>query len=156
MSVFTYNTTVSSSTGVTPHYAMFGCEAMLPVDWVFATPSVEKRTMYQWTGDMLEEKQRAYKSMRDVQGRRVRRNAQMYKPLTQNTRASCLVWYFVLRIIPGTSHKLRSFWAGPYQVTRLIAPALGGTTPCTIPEKRNYELRRIETILQQSCDSIGS
>ena len=25
---------------------------------------------------------------------------------------------------PGTSHKLRSFWAGPYHVTKLIALAL--------------------------------
>ena len=44
---------------------------MLPVDWVFPTPSVEKRRMYQWTGDMLEERQRAYKSIRDVQDGRV-------------------------------------------------------------------------------------
>ena len=53
MSVFEFNTTVSSSTGVTPHYAMFGQKAMLPVDWVFPRPSLEKRLMYQWTGDML-------------------------------------------------------------------------------------------------------
>ena len=63
--MFAYNTTVSSSTGVTPQYAMFGCKATLSVDWVFPTPSVEKRKMYQWMGDMLEERQHAYKSMRD-------------------------------------------------------------------------------------------
>ena len=48
----------------------------------------------------------------------------MYKPLTQNIRARCLVWYFDPRIIPGTSHKLRSFWTGPYWMMKLIAPAL--------------------------------
>ena len=115
---------MNSSTRVTPHYVMFGREATLPVDWVFPTPSAEKRTMCQWTGDMLEERQREYKSMREVQGRRVRRNALMYKPLTQNIQAGCLVWYFDPRIIPGTSHKLRSIWAGPYRVSWLIAPAL--------------------------------
>ena len=77
-SVFAYNTTVSSSTGVTPHYAMFVQEATLPVDWMFPTPSLEKRMMYHWTGDMREERQQAYKSMREIHGRRVRRNAQMY------------------------------------------------------------------------------
>ena len=83
-SVFAYNTTLSSSIGETPHYAMFGREATLPTDWVFPKPSVEKRTMYHWTGDMMEERQQAYKSMREVQGGRVRGNTQMYKPLTQN------------------------------------------------------------------------
>ena len=34
------------------------------------------------------------------------------------------MWYFDPRIIPGTSHKLRSFWAGPYRVSKLIALSL--------------------------------
>ena len=91
--VLAYNSTVSSSTGVTPHYAMFGYEVKLLVNWVFLTPSV-------------------------------RRNTQIYKPLTQNIQVKCLVWYFDPRIITGTSHKLRSFWAGPYRVVKIIAPAL--------------------------------
>ena len=123
-SVFAYNTTVSTSTGVTPHYAMFGREAMQPVDWVFPTTSSEKRTMHQWNRDMLEERQHAYRSMGAVQGGRVRQNAQLYKPLTQKIRVGCLVWYFDSRIVPGTSHKLRSLWAGPYRVSRLIASSL--------------------------------
>ena len=48
----------------------------------------------------------------------------MYKPLTQNIQARCLVWYFNPRIIPETSHKLRSFWAGLYRVIKLIALVL--------------------------------
>ena len=68
---------------------------MLSVDWVFPTPSVEKRMMYPWTEDMMEERQKAYTSMREVQSGRVRQSAQMYKPLTQNIRgAGYLVWYF--------------------------------------------------------------
>ena len=74
-SVFAYNTTVSRSTGVRPHYAIFRCEATLPVDWVIPTPSVEKRTIYHWTGDMMEERQHAYKILREIWGGRVRRNA---------------------------------------------------------------------------------
>ena len=132
--VFAYNTTMSSSTGETPHYAMFGQEATLPVDWVFPKPSVEKRKMYHWTGDMLEERQQAYKNMREVQGRRVRRKAQMYKPLPQNIKAGCLVWYFNPRILPaGTSHKLRTFWAGPYRVIKILAPVLVEIEPVYYP-----------------------
>ena len=57
----------------------------------------------------------------------------MYKPFTQNIQAGCLVWYFDLRIIPGTSHKLRLFWAGSYQVMKLIAPALMEIKPVYYP-----------------------
>ena len=77
VSVFVYNTIMSSSTRVTPQNGTFGREEMLPVDWVFPAPSAERRPMYNCTGDMLEERQRVYKSMREVQGGRVRRNAQM-------------------------------------------------------------------------------
>ena len=65
--MFSYNTTVNSRTEVTSRYAMFEHEATLPVDLVFPTPFVEKRTMYHWTGGIMEERQCAYKSMQEVQ-----------------------------------------------------------------------------------------
>ena len=48
----------------------------------------------------------------------------MYKLLTQNIRVRCLVWYFYPRIYLGNSRKLRSFWVGPYRVSKLIASSL--------------------------------
>ena len=122
--IHAYNSTGSSSTGVMLHFAMFGRKATLPVDLVFPTPSAEKRTIYHWTGDMVKERKRACKSMREVQGGRLRRNAQMYRPLTQNMykvlmqniQVGCLVWYFNSKIVPWTNHKLRSFWGGLYHV----------------------------------------
>ena len=57
----------------------------------------------------------------------------VYKPLTQNIWAGCLVWYFDPRIIPGTSHKLGSFWAGLYWAMQIIAPALAAIKPVYYP-----------------------
>ena len=57
----------------------------------------------------------------------------MYKPLTQNIRVGCLVWYFDSRIIPATSHKLKSFWVGPYRVDKLLAPSLAEIKPVYYP-----------------------
>ena len=43
------------------------------------------------------------------------------------------MWYFDPRIIPGTSHKLRLFWAGPYRVSKLIALFLVEIKPVYSP-----------------------
>ena len=113
-------TQVSCSTGVTPHYAMFEQEATLPVDWVFPTPSEEKRTMYQWTGDMLEKKNCLQEHERCARWKSRGEGPDVQTFYPEHSSRLSMVWYFNPRIIPGTSHKLRLFWAGPYQVSRLI------------------------------------
>ena len=84
----------------------------------------------------------------------------MYKPLTQNIRVGCLVWYFDSRVIPATSHKLRSFWAGPYRVDKLIAPSLAEIKPVYYPGEVKLvsldvlKLYRGEDVVRQNPDDV--
>ena len=84
----------------------------------------------------------------------------MYKQLTQNIRVGCLVWYFDLRIIPDTSHKLRSFWAGPYRVPKLIAPSLAEIKLVYYPGEEKLvsldmlKLYRREDVVQQEPEDV--
>ena len=153
VSVFAYNTTVSTSTGVTPHYTILGCEAMLAVDWVFPTPSVEKRTMYQWTGDRLEERQLAYKRMRDVQAGRVQGNAQMYKHLTQNIRVGCLVLLFYSKNHPWNQSQAEIILGGTVLSVKTDSSSLGKDKTSILSLRRKIgESRRVETIPLRRCD----
>ena len=61
--------------------------------------------------------------MREKQQTMVRRNAQYYKPIVNQFKIGQWVWIFDPRIIPGSCDKLRSYWAGPYKIIRLMAPA---------------------------------
>ena len=54
----------------------------------------------------------------------VRRNAQYYKPILNQFNVGQWVWIFDPKVIPGSCDKLRSYWAGPYKIVRLLAPAL--------------------------------
>ena len=84
----------------------------------------------------------------------------MYKPLTQNIWVRCLVWYFDPRIVPGTSHKFRSFWAGPYWVTKLITPALAEIKSLYYPGEERLvsldvlKLYRGEDVIRQNPEDI--
>ena len=98
--------------------------------------------------------------MIEIQGKRVRQNAQMYKPLTQNIRVGRLVWYFDPRIIPGTSHKLRSFWAGPYRVSKLIALSMAEIKPVYYPGEEKLvsldvlKLYRGDDVVRQEPEDV--
>ena len=120
-----YNTTVHSSTGQTPFFATFGREAIIPIHWVYPIPRADvERDVSAWTETIQERFQTAYAGMREKQQQMVRRNAQYYKPILNQFNVGQWVWIFDPKIIPGSCDKLRSYWAGPYKIVRLLAPAL--------------------------------
>ena len=114
-SVFTYNTTVSSSTGVTPHFAIFRREATptcgeennVSMDW----RHVGRETM------CLEEYERCTRQKSAAECPDV----QTFNP-EYPTRLFSVA--FRSENHPWNQHKLRSFWVGPYCVMKLLAPAL--------------------------------
>jgi len=120
-----YNTTVHGSTGQTPFFATFGREAIVPIHWVYPIPKLNaEKDVSDWTETIQERFQTAYAGMRERQQQTVRRNAQYYKPILNQFNIGQWVWIFDPRIIPGSCDKLRSYWAGPYKIIRLMAPAL--------------------------------
>ena len=68
--------------------------------------------------------------------------------------------YFDPRIIPGTSHKLGLFWAGPYRVSKLITPSLAKIKPVYYPEEEKLvsldvlKLYRGEDVVRQEPDDV--
>ena len=120
-----YNTTVHSSTGQTLFFATFGREAIVPIHWVYPIPKPDaEMDVSAWTETIQARFQTAYAGMREKQQATVCRNEQYYKPIMNQVNVGQWVWIFDPRIIPGSCDKLRSYWAGPYKIIRLLAPAL--------------------------------
>ena len=83
-----------------------------------------ERDVLAWTETIQERFQTSFAGMREKQQKMVQRNAQYYKPIVNQFNIGQWVWIFDPRIIPGSCDKLRSYWAGPYKIIRLMAPAL--------------------------------
>ena len=64
------------------------------------------------------------------------------RPDVQTVNPEYQRWFssveFLSTIIPGTSHTLRLFWVGPYQVSRLIAPVLAEIKPVYYPREEKF------------------
>ena len=120
-----YNTTVHSSTGQIPFFATFGREAIVPIHWVYPIPKPDvEKDVSAWTETIQERFLTAYAGMREKQQQTVRRNAQYYKPILNQFNVGQWIWIFDPKIIPGSCDKLKSYWAGPYKIVRLMVPAL--------------------------------
>ena len=110
-----YNTTVHSSTGLTPFFATFGREAIVPIHWVYPIPKPDSEMdVSAWTEAIQERFQTAYAGIREKQQTMARKNAQYYKLIRNQFNIGQWVWIFDPRIISGSCDKL----------IRLMAPEL--------------------------------
>ena len=93
--------------------------------------------------------------MREKQQQTVRRNAQYYKPILNQFNIGQWIWIFDPRIVPGSCEKLRSYWARPYKIIRLMAPALAEVMAGMNLEEFKKHIQEVSKAMLASMNPFG-
>ena len=119
-----YRTSVHSATGTTPFMAMYGREAILPIDLIFELPDSFRQNNNEKNQHEQKKFQDMYKKMRINQKAQVRRIAQRYKGDITEYEIGDKVWYYTPAARKGERRKTSTSWTGPWMITEKIAPIL--------------------------------
>ena len=125
-------------TGVTPHYALFGREARLPIDIVYGSPGdLIDAAENPETEELTDRMEKAYKYIREYADQTVERERGNYSGKLEKIllKEGDKVWLFTPRIIDPKGRatmpkKFLAFWSGPWEVTKVISPVLYTIQTC--------------------------
>ena len=125
VAAFAYNTKAHSATGLSPHYALLGREARLPVDLLVKLPDEQDTDPHDFVKDLRNRFREMHKFMRGKEETQILRNSHAYDEGTiRDWNEGQLVWYFLPRKTPGRAPKHTSSWTGPWAVVRKVAKVL--------------------------------
>ena len=122
-----YNSSVQSSTGYTPFYLMFGCQAQLPVDIIYRPSCTDSQSAPPSTSAYASQLQTrlltAFDLVRDHASTHHKRQKAFYdqKVYGKPYMPGDLVWLYSLVPQKGTSRKLYHAWTGPFKVVKKIS-----------------------------------
>ena len=122
-----YRTSVQESTGCTPYFLLFGCEARLPVDVMFGLPpNVPPQPVHQYSKDLRARLDTAYERVRERLGWRQRRQKMVYdrRRMGMPYGIGEWVWLYCPAVPRGKSANLHSYWQGPYKVVKVFSNVL--------------------------------
>ena len=125
VATFAYNTKSHTATGLSPHYALLGREARLPVDLLVQLPDERDMEQHDFVADLKSRLRTLYGYMKGKENAQILRNGHGYDEGTvQNWQEGQKVWYFLPKKIPGRAPKHTSAWTGPWAVVRREAKVL--------------------------------
>ena len=124
--LFALRTSRNFSTNITPFYALYGREAVLPVDIMFGKVPGEKKGAFRHANDLKERLQEAYNIIRTEQKKAIERNRRYYTDPRPGEEFddNRLVWLFTPHTKPGSSKKLSVFWTGPWKIVNKVTEVL--------------------------------
>ena len=112
-------TSICSSTGTTPFNAMFGREAVLPLDIVY-----NDNISYSDENDIETLRARLstiYGHMRERQGIQHQRQASKYKDPRVSYETGSKVWVFTPTLEKTKGSKLSIYWTGPWVIIEKVS-----------------------------------
>ena len=117
-----YRSSVHASTGYTPHYLLFGCEARLPVDVVYGLPEPSRLPATEHVAELQERLETAHRLTRHHLQAAQLHQKEFYDRRCHGAPYSVgdLVWLLCPAIRPGESGKFHRPWRGPCRVTEVI------------------------------------
>ena len=129
---------VHSTTGVTPHMAMFGREVMLPVSMLAKPPEEITAATVPFVSDLRDTLRDAHERVRQATGKAAQTKKSWYdsksKGLTFNVGQ--IVWlYWPQPPVRQKYKKLQQLWTGPWRIELLRSP-LVVTIKHTVTNKR--------------------
>ena len=121
-----YNTSVQSTTGYTPFFLVFGRQARVPVDIMYATDKPSETTPGEFATTLQTALENAYSLVRSKTGAKQERQKEFYnrkvhgKPFSPGDQ----VWLFSPVVPRGKSKKLHHPWTGPWVVVKRLSDAV--------------------------------
>ena len=117
-----YRSSVHASTGYTPHYLLFRCEARLPVDVVYGLLEPSRLPVPAHVAELQERLETAHRLTRHHLQAAQLHQKEFYDRRCHGVPYSVgdLVWLLCPAIRPGESGKFHRPWRGPCRVTEVI------------------------------------
>lgn len=117
------NSRICQSTGLSPYFAFFNREPVLPVNLAFPPPDLELKTNHQIIKDYVQIIKHVFKHVTKHQQTAIRRTANQYKALPAYSDG-VKVWYLAPVIKHVQGRKYQDKWVGPFVVKKRISDVI--------------------------------
>ena len=146
-----YKTSVQASTGYTPFFFMFGCEARPPVDIMFGSSPAKAVSPSQYASNLQTSLCHAFSAVRENLATAQRRQKDNYDKLVHGKafQLGDIVWLHNTTVPTRQLRKLHCPWNGPQSVLQCLSECTYRIQSCSNSHIQIIHFNRLKTLFTQ-------